>query len=449
MKRWDKVLYDTRSAQATHFKGLLHKALYVVEAAEFNRVKAFLTYKLRRNPSTAEILKEAKATIPDPDTLNKRMDAVMKYVFYKDIDADDSEPLDANGVKKPSATRYFKVLSDEVRSAINNQLKHITKGCISDPQKEVINMHRVNPTNQKAYTTRSTGTNENDNMQLYRLLNSPTVGIHRAERVISDHYEQSNDRKKVSRLGEHQLCTHRTEKLYVLNSIAVELGFKEDQLPVKEAVSIPTSIDSVTEYIGWLHKAPTIFEAVGTGEEEEETNDNVAVEDLANFMAGVNFDNDDVAVPTDDLPQLANMMDVNPIPLTTPVDTAIPIVIANVVTYETTFDAFKRLTEERPWVPFSDPKSSDPPTDPVDKAEYELFERLLQEDHYNRHISYLYAAKGFGSFSKKWDIEVADRFKRKTEGEDVVLIRRKSALFLQQFYDPLNKYKDLQCLVNK
>lgn len=64
-KRWDLVLKDSKSAEASVFRGMVHNALFVVETSEFNRAKFVLQSKLKRTPNTKEILKEAKATIPE------------------------------------------------------------------------------------------------------------------------------------------------------------------------------------------------------------------------------------------------------------------------------------------------------------------------------------------------------------------------------------------------
>ncbi|CAB9530887.1 hypothetical protein SEMRO_3097_G343660.1 [Seminavis robusta] len=148
-------------------------------------------------------------------------------------------------------------MTKDVRKVIKNQMSHVKKGCLSDPPATVVMMHRVNPVTGHANSGRSTGTCEVDNRQILNVLNTPSVGIARAARVVGDHYEQSNDRKKVTRLLEPEKLTHRTEKLYLLNSVAKSCGFFDEKLPVKE-VFCPDEFP-VKEYIGFEHDLPTYF----------------------------------------------------------------------------------------------------------------------------------------------------------------------------------------------
>lgn len=78
----------------------------------------------------------------------------------------------------------------------------------------------MNPKTGKAFVSCSAGPLENINRQFNSLLNAPMVGIARADRVINNHIEQSNDRKRMTRLGKGQSVTVQTEKLHVLHSVA-------------------------------------------------------------------------------------------------------------------------------------------------------------------------------------------------------------------------------------
>jgi hypothetical protein len=223
-------------------------------------VKVHLCGKLKREPTNKEVIKEAKATIPEKETLKRRVEAIVQYVCFSDltatmpvaanaVEAKQTGPITSNHGKK---RRFFRVMTDEVCRLVDNQMKHVIKGCLLDPPKEVVKIHQVNPVTGKAFSGRSTGTNENDNMFLNRLLNTPSIGLSRAERVISDHYEASNEKKQVSRLGgDEQLTTH-TEKAYAINSIAKSCGFSYNQLPIKECVSVPRTLGKIKELVGWL-----------------------------------------------------------------------------------------------------------------------------------------------------------------------------------------------------
>ena len=142
---------------------------------------------------------------------------------------------------------------------------------------------RVNPFSKAAFTARSTGTNEVDHQYLNRLLNSPSVGIHRAYRIMSDHYELSNDRKKVNRLGEKEALTHRTEKLYHINSLAAACGYADVELPFS-TTSYPPQVP-VREYLGFNFELPDAF-----ADDVTETADDADIEELEDFLFGVNLE---------------------------------------------------------------------------------------------------------------------------------------------------------------
>jgi hypothetical protein len=49
----------------------------MVEPSKYQRVKYVLRGRLKQDPTDKEVLKEAKATIPEAETLVKRVDAVV------------------------------------------------------------------------------------------------------------------------------------------------------------------------------------------------------------------------------------------------------------------------------------------------------------------------------------------------------------------------------------
>jgi hypothetical protein len=302
-------------------------------------------------------------------------------------------------------------------------MSHVRKGCLSDPPKDVIRLHRINPVTGKGFSGRSTGTNENDNMFLNRLLNTPSIGLARAERIISDHYEASNAKKEVSRLGGQQHLTNRTEKLYAVNSMHTSCGFPDHDLPVREKISLPRTLDEVEEFLGMTYSLP---EAFTSKTEEQDDNGDASTNDLANFLAGIDFDNDDIAIDPTQFGTANNIDDEDVMPI------HLPLINPN----ETTFEAFKRLTQQHPWVPFAKP---DKARNELEDEEYSYFNQ--EACKYGRHVAYLQSKRGYGTFAHNWDIEVATRFKAKASGDDsVILIHRKTALQLQEHYDRLEKH---------
>ena len=456
IERWDVLLFDKDSAEAAMFRGMLHQMLFVVEHSECQRARFFLVSKGNRNPTSQQILKEAKATIPGPDKLARRLSSLLRCVFFMDSCLDAEPPA-----SRDNKQRFFKPMTDKLRRKLETQKSHVTNGCLSDPSFAAtgVRIHRVNPKTGKARTGRSTGTNENDNMLVLRTLNSPTVGVARADRVISDHCEQSNEKKKVNRLGEEPAITHRTEKIYWVNSLATSVGFKEEELPYK--VSIPTPISELKEHLGLTYNLPTIFQSEnlleGVEEEEgddgapgnaqrniEELTDSARQDEMGEFLDGVDFDSDeeDIDVGADQFQDLVDDTDVltNDVAL----ERAILVHAAKISDNESTFATFKRLTEQRPWVPFKKPDAPPESFTDVDREECALFNRLILEHKFNREAGTLWCTTGHGAFSKVWDMEVANRFKDKIagEGEDnIVLTHRKSYAQLQQHCDLCEKHK--------
>jgi hypothetical protein len=123
-------------------------------------------------------------------------------------------------------------------------------------------------------------------MFLNRLLKTPPVGLPRAERVISDHYEVSNEKKQVSRLGAEEQLTTRTEKAYALNSIATSCIFSGSELPIKEAMSVPWSLNGHQEFMGMQYKLLAWFKEHSSNDDGKEntSEDPEAEVDLANFF---------------------------------------------------------------------------------------------------------------------------------------------------------------------
>ena len=93
---------------------------------------------------------------------------------------------------------------------------------------------------------------------------------------------------------------------------------------------------------------------------------------------------------------------------------------------ESTMDAFNRLTLQRPWIPFHSGKGR---KTAVDDEEEALFEAMKVK--YNRRAPPR-SHRGYYAFMNAWNVEVANRYRRKTEGEeDIVIINRKSIQQLQ------------------
>jgi hypothetical protein len=106
---------------------------------------------------------------------------------------------------------------------------------------------------------------------------------------------------------------------------------------------------------------------------------------------------------------------------------------------ESTFQAFKRLTEQQPsWVPFAKAEAA---KNNVKQEEFAYFNQEMEDKKYSQHAAYLNARNCFGTFASNWDLEVASCYKSKASGnEGVILIHRKTVLQLQEHYDCLQNH---------
>ena len=86
-------------------------------------------------------------------------------------------------------------------------------------------------------------------------ISSSFTGIHRAERLMYQFFEEKNHSKMVIRLGCSDHGTCHTEKLLLINSYVKSLGYPVDKTPFKD-VSAPTR-RSEKEYMGFSYCLPT------------------------------------------------------------------------------------------------------------------------------------------------------------------------------------------------
>jgi len=273
-QRWDDVLADENSEKTAIFRKLMRRALFLVEDKEIQRAEAFLVAKKKKKPSPRETFKEAKATMPPADVLERRVMAVLQALIEKDHQADRSRMAG-----EPTAGRFFKPGANTLNVMLN-QMSHVKKGCLSDPPASVFPMFRENPKTGKTFAARFTGTNEVDNRCLNRLLDTPSVGLTRADRLIHNCCERSNDNKMVNRLGLDPSVTSRTEHHTMLHSLSSKCGFED--FPKKKPVC-PRNIDALDERIGFDCHLPAAFTANEEGDVDEEDNDS-ETEDMIDFL---------------------------------------------------------------------------------------------------------------------------------------------------------------------
>ncbi|CAB9529634.1 hypothetical protein SEMRO_2567_G331470.1 [Seminavis robusta] len=446
-ERWEGIIHDKKSAEAQVFYYLMRRATYVTEDSELERAKEAYQRRTGREPTKKQLMKEAKSTIPPKDILKSRVEEVLRYVHHNDslVDLEESNLArvsdPADGEQVVTRRRFFSTNRALVARTIKNQMKHVEHGCLSDPPKEVMEIHQVNPYTEQAFSSRSTGTNEADNRLLNRLFKeATTVGIARAERITFDHYEKTNDNRAVKRLGAPMPITSHSERVYFMNSVAKSAGFNPKDLPLQ--VSYPPSVP-VIEYMGYDYELPDCLKEVTTRAEDDVPDGGAeGRNDFQDFLAGVDFADDDVPVQTPEAAAAEERIlqdpeiDTEPHSLTAAAfEQELAKHLPHIRPKETSMQTFTRLTNGSPWVDFGDPREQGSPSD---KAEFDLFESL--SPNYDRHSNNMNGPRGYYRFSKRWDIEVAKNTKERTDAiwsgmEPPPMIRRESALQLQQHHD--------------
>lgn len=221
-ERWEIILCDSKSEKSTAFRTLMRQATFVAEPHEFERTKALLVSK-GKSPTNRDMLKEAKATIPAPDVLERRVMCTLHTLMEKDHEVDRARTTvgDGNGIE----SRFFK-RGAETSNTIVRQMAHVRKGCPSDPDASIAKIHRCNPKTKKTHTARSTGSNEVDNRCALNSMETPTTSITKADVKFNNHCKGSNDRKRVNRLGEEPQL-HRSEQIQMLHGMAEQCGHED------------------------------------------------------------------------------------------------------------------------------------------------------------------------------------------------------------------------------
>ena len=249
MKRWNEIMNDNKSGQAGVFRALMSRAVFTCGADEFENAKAKLIQRGKLEPSVKDIImKEANSTIPPPFLLRSNVEAVLNYCLAKDAEADRLIVMRSDDDETPMPCKFFVSKTLLVKKTIRNQMKHVDKGCLSDPPKDLVNIFRYNPKSKRCYVARGTNTNERDNLDLgHNILTATHIGIHRADRLMCSFFERKNQDKSVTRLGEVDNGTYDTEKLLILNSFARSVGY-DKELPFPK-VTAPTVSQNTTRRV--------------------------------------------------------------------------------------------------------------------------------------------------------------------------------------------------------
>ena len=447
LKRWDAIMADSSCLEGGVARVLFSRALFNVPPAEYERARRELEAKLKRVPTNKEVLKETKASIPEPHLLRANVLATLEYMYQSDLALDFKKTRQERGESNdngPLPKRFLKNMNTEVVcKTIRNQLQHVNNGCLSDPPQETINLFRVAP-NGKVNVARGTSSNERDNLRIAQLLGTATViGLHRAERLLWYHFEESNHRKAIIRLGLEDNGTYKLEQLHLIKSLAHKAGFSSDVLPYPNLPE-PAEV-TVEETIGFEYRLPQSLteDASPLIDDDYVYVDDEATDDWLQTALMDTTDDGEVGLNDDIDLQLPEIEDDNITVTDTDPDnlqddsmedradiqnaTAIESLMQRTYTSlalprESTLQCFKRLVNEEMWLPFNRTHPSE-----EEAEELRLFRQW--ETLFKRRAD-VNARDGYAVFASKWNNEVARRFKLRVEGdEDIILIRRKNVQF--------------------
>lgn len=473
LKRWNDIIMDAGSAHAGIFRALMSRAIFNVESSEFERAKDKVQGKKKRVPTVKEIMKEANSVIPEPAILRSNVEAVLRYVQDKDAETEHTLSTWQDGVtpgNKPQ--RFLKPVG--VRERIRKQLRHIDKGCLSDPPTDLVNIYRYNSTTDVCFVARGTNTNERDNFDLgNNILTATHIGIPRADRQINCFFEGKNCQKCITRLGDQDYGTHQTEQLLMINGCAKSAGFANDRLPFPN-VSAPTRRnDDIKEYMGFQYCVPITDDVSNPTEDvnrnvvfdvddhdDEEQEEPIVVDDgpsnTNQSTLGDDFDVEVLLTETGYLePTSEEQREINEEIMRLEVNDAIEAndlhnsrfiqdelqkLLPSTTSKESTLQAFERLTEKNPWFPLRPPDSTSPATD-IDKEEASYFANTSVQ--FQRHAD-LDSPHGYKAFEREWNNEVSRRFKEWTTGDEaIILLRLKKWEYLADYYDKVEGHKAL------
>jgi len=443
MKRWDKALAKPKSEKGAIFRASMSQAVFVIPTEEYDRAKKRLMDRRKANkrgnkndkgdwePSVRQIRKEANAIIPPPDKLQQRVMALIRYCKFCDAETDVAIATRVENSTDPLPLRFFKN-AKEAEDVIQEQVSHVAKGCLSDPPN--IAMHHLNPKTNKCYARRGTSSIESDHRGLDQLTGNH-VGVGLCDRKSSTYFELLNEKKRLNRLGGDDYGTHRTETLGLLNSMASSVGYTDEKLPFP-GLSVPglppsnqreyfgfTCVSSMTNKEFWRR-----YHESQAGITDDYVDEDIDPEEGAPSLDEVLKDIEAAEKEDSEDPEAEAAEDA--------IQTEVARITPLIRPYESTAKAFERLTNQQPWYPFHSSKTTEPSA--IHQEECLVFDTM--QSRFKRGVTPR-SKDGYQHFANEWNREVANRYSQLAEGEDVILIRRKSAVQLQEHYDKLEEKK--------
>ena len=433
--RWDETLVNPRTSEnARLFKALMSRAVLVAPEDEVNAKRISMTARLKRPVTVAEVLRECDTVAPPPDEMERLVWAVIEYFLKLDYQTEMQLANWPDDNTSPKPTLTFK-RGAILQNVIRRQMVHVTKGCLSDPQHEdadFADLPMYTKVGNKTYCARGSGSNERTNLALEQdvIGGVPQMGPGRAERGIWTRFDEWNDKANIKRKGATNHRTRNTESLALANSLARQCRIEE--LPFRHVSSPTVDAAAPQEYMGFdTYAESTRCPETGSGNDDNSNDeeDEIDVEDEDNSVQ-----NNTEAVTTNDTED--QLPDAAELEAAERVFEQVRNNIGRILNHrryegrETTMEAFKRQTGGNAWIPFSKNLESN---DEVDVKERQLFDKL--QSQYKRNVAPS-DPNGYNFFEKAWDQEVGRRHLQALAGDnDIVLLRPKSTVQLQEYYD--------------
>ena len=382
------------------FKIQLSRAIMVAPEEEFERKAEELRIKLKREPTTKEVLKASNAVIPRPEILERRVDALLQLKMFEETQKVVSHNQESDSAPKPDF--LFKGgLSSKLHDFIAKQMAHIRKDCLSDP--EGVNLHFGD------YCARGSSSCELLFSQL-GLAFRPfrTIGMVRAEMIIWTLLSEWNRKARIKRRGETDYKVKNIEAMLLVNSLCEAANFK---LPFDiRTPSLETG--QRKEKFGFELGLPSYLTPNTT--EDGDSNPNLIAEEDDNAVAE--------SEQGDDVPLLAESAQA--------VKTFESVLKRTIERQTTSLERFIQVTNDAPYYPLSNEDT------PVANEERRLFLKMVSEKGYSLQAK-SFEAHGFGTFAREWAEEVNRRYDQFRRGEPVVVIYHKSVCQLRDWQNKI------------
>jgi len=435
LKRWRDIIRDPNTMDGRLFLALMSRAVLVADDKMVEEKQKELSQKYQRPATLSETLKCLPTVAPDPKTMENNVMSILDWFMHRDLVTETKLATWEEATDAPKPTLVLKDRKHRT-STIRNQLEHVRKGCLTDPNKQgdpnFSNVVLYRTVGDRQFCCRGSPLNERYHLAVERDVIGcrSTMGPATAERLHWARNSDWNKKANETRNGAKKHWSREPEHLALGNSVAEQarvetLPFPDVSMPRKDP-SAPS--EQLGYYLGL--SLPRVAEEEGlqiveveaeedgrVADGDNDVNDSATSADSADFDAG--NDAADIAAATT---------------LTNFVLSMAPILQhRRTERRESTMQAFVRQSGGDPWIPFSCNLKTN---NAIEKEEHRLFDE--NAPHYQRGAAPS-SPKGYLHFAKWWEREVADRLQKSAEDEEIVLIRPKSIAQLQAHYDLLQE----------